>query len=507
MKLCSIGLLVVVAIHGTFAKKYYNPQIAEDRTGLLGPSSHHIYESQDDVEEDGNDARENHVRRTEGEPELPSFANDHEEEEESSDQFYTAESLDFFKKGIDPDSFEWVNPDEIVPGESTCGFLKAPLGSLPDVTYPKVEVYVCMRFAENQPAPKGNIFTHCGGPGSLSECGIRFTTRFLDEDVVKDYNLISIDQRGVGRSWPSFVHEECSRYGYLKDGNGTIIGTVAPPEFETDGALTEENIKAMLPAYQRTMRDCWTCTRCDFHLDATQADGSVKNFHFLEYSGTRQLAEDIFRMRLLLNAPLMHLYGVSYGTQVFSTYATIFPSFTGLLALDSNLSSRKHEAMHWGHQQTPSRNIWIFSGGEGADTLRSLVQIILANVDRAEEICNAAANGDTDLIVEIVEELTSEVNVDEQMTKQGSDYVSQPTPDDYVFGNPDFTEINEGQEVSIAMVRGQDRSGAIYDNDRFAKEVVEFNESFSSNQHEHAPNVATFVLTHAQESLVVNSTT
>ena len=29
---------------------------------------------------------------------------------------------------------------------------------------------MCVRFAKNQPAPRGNLAVHCGGPGSLSSC-------------------------------------------------------------------------------------------------------------------------------------------------------------------------------------------------------------------------------------------------------------------------------------------------------------------------------------------------
>ncbi|CAB9525991.1 Secreted [Seminavis robusta] len=524
MKLCSIGLLVAIASHGTLAKKYYNRQIANDRTGLLGPRSHHIYESQDEEEEDGNDIRNlrgNQARRTEGETGLPPFADDdYEAPSGGNGQFYTAESLDFFKKGIDPESFEWVDPDAIAPGAQTCGFLKAPLGSLPDVIYPTVEVYVCMRFAENQPAPKGNLFSHCGGPGSLSGCGLGVPFEYLGPEIANDYNLISIDQRGMGRSWPSFVQEECSLNSFERDENGTIVRTVTPPILEADAVeFTEENIKAVLPLIQQKTRDCWTCSQCDFQLNATQASGNVTNFHFLEYSGTRQLAEDIFRMRLLLNAPLMHMYGISYGTGVFSTYATIFPGFTGLLVLDSNVSPNPdfyHNARTMAIGFNERIDYIIFSctarnvvnpgscpvddmrqcirdidrlleakydstpGGAGAEDLQRLVQIILANVDRAEEICNAAADGDTDLILKIKDELTPEVNEDDQMTKFDLNLAALPTWQVFgVFDNPDYTIIDEGMQVSLNMVRSQDRSGAIYDDDRLVKEAIEINERYT----------------------------
>jgi len=58
------------------------------------------------------------------------------------DIFEPAISLEDFKN-VDPAQFEWVNPDEIKAGETTCGFLTAPLGWEVDedeVTYPFVKV-------------------------------------------------------------------------------------------------------------------------------------------------------------------------------------------------------------------------------------------------------------------------------------------------------------------------------------------------------------------------------
>ena len=43
------------------------------------------------------------------------------------DIFEPAADLDTFRN-VDPSKFEWVNPDEIESGGTTCGFLKAPFG-------------------------------------------------------------------------------------------------------------------------------------------------------------------------------------------------------------------------------------------------------------------------------------------------------------------------------------------------------------------------------------------
>lgn len=122
---------------------------------------------------------------------------DEGDEEPSFDddsQFYQAESLEYIRDGIDPDFFEWINKDEVQPGGTTCGFMYPRLGSQPLEEYPTIEVYVCMRFANIQPAAKGNIVTHCGGPGSLSGCAVFGFEGELQEDNLDNYNIISFDQ-------------------------------------------------------------------------------------------------------------------------------------------------------------------------------------------------------------------------------------------------------------------------------------------------------------------------
>jgi len=41
---------------------------------------------------------------------------------------------------------------------------------------------VCVSFATQQPAPRGNLAVHCGGPGSLTDCNYSML-KYLDEEV------------------------------------------------------------------------------------------------------------------------------------------------------------------------------------------------------------------------------------------------------------------------------------------------------------------------------------
>ena len=73
----------------------------------------------------------------------------------------------------------------------------------------------------------------------------------------------------------------------------------------------EESIRDAANVYKEVHMKCWNYP--DFHMEATQSDGTKRVFHFLEYSGTRQLAEDVERVRRLFGGHKLSVYGISYG--------------------------------------------------------------------------------------------------------------------------------------------------------------------------------------------------
>jgi len=229
---------------------------------------------------------------------------------------------------IDPDVFEWVNPDEIQPGNVTCGFLKAPLGEAEGVVYPMVKVYTCVRFADNQPAPKGNVAGHCGGPGSLTTC-VYFAAMYMGEDNPENYNIISFDQRGMGRSEPTFVVEECLLKTYDPMNNAALA-------VDYDD---KDTIRDLAKVYKARNLGCWEYPGFQMKVEAGVYNNVTTDeitFHFLEHSGTRQVVEDIERVRIAFGDQRLSVYGISYGTKVMGLYATIFSDKVNLMVLDGN---------------------------------------------------------------------------------------------------------------------------------------------------------------------------
>lgn len=227
----------------------------------------------------------------------------------------------------DPEKLTWINPATVKPGSTNCGFMTAPLG--PDTADVSVEVYVCAHFAETQPAPLGALFVHCGGPGSLSDClqeamlpdgSGRSYPSGLSDSVRAQYDVFSVDQRGLGRSSPSFLVPACS--------TENVFAAADPTD--------EQSVREFLQKKKKTTQACYASP--EFQLAA--ADGSGRTYNFLEYSGTSALVEDIDLLRTATGHDKISLYGISYGTNVCGAYATVYPAAVDKLVLDSNDMSK-----------------------------------------------------------------------------------------------------------------------------------------------------------------------
>jgi len=112
------------------------------------------------------------------------------------------------------------------------------------------------------------------------------------------------------------MHEECA-FGSI---DGTLVN---PSQVLADSADLETGVKDHLNATKDRAATCWACDTCYFRFNEMQDDGSVRSSHSLDYSGTRQLAGDMERSRKLVQAEGLSLCGVSCGTQVTGTYATM----------------------------------------------------------------------------------------------------------------------------------------------------------------------------------------
>ena len=149
-------------------------------------------------------------------------------------------------------------------------------------------------------------------------------------------------QRGLGRSSPTFMVEECTHSHY---GDYDVINL---------DAHDENSIRNVARTIKARNLGCWNYP--GFSIPVDEEDESSKRFHFLKYSGTRQLAEDIERVRILFGNQKLSVYGISYGTVVMGTYSTIFPLNVNLLVLDGNASPGEYDVAKFSTEMARSTN-------------------------------------------------------------------------------------------------------------------------------------------------------
>ena len=149
----------------------------------------------------------------------------------------------------------------------------------------------------------GTFVVITGGPGSSGISSADNYTGYYPASIPKHFDIVFIDQRGIGRSHPIACPDATAVY-YASD-----IDRTDPAQAEATGAVAKTYVE-----------DCLA------EAGADPAD--------LPFYSTRQAVEDLEAIREYLDVEAMHLYGESYGTQYVQTYATAHPDRIATLYLD-----------------------------------------------------------------------------------------------------------------------------------------------------------------------------
>jgi pimeloyl-ACP methyl ester carboxylesterase len=190
-------------------------------------------------------------------------------------------------------------PDSIF----TCVTVTVPRDHFAAPGGPTVRVTFALHRATTSPR-RGVFVTVTGGPGTSGLAAADSYTAAFDPRIVAAYDIVFLDQRGVGRSQPL----QCPD------------AALAFYSFPGDPASSAAQGTAYAGAAKRFARDC---------VAETGASPGV-----LRYFSTRQAVEDLEAFRLWLGAPRLDLYGESYGTQYAQTYAAAHPRQVRALYLD-----------------------------------------------------------------------------------------------------------------------------------------------------------------------------
>jgi pimeloyl-ACP methyl ester carboxylesterase len=188
----------------------------------------------------------------------------------------------------------------------TCADYQVPL----DHDRPRgdsIGIAMMRRAADDQANKIGSLFINPGGPGGAGLIYSAYGSSFFQPEVLKRFDLIGFDPRGVGRSAPL----RCFK---TNEEANAIFGRMTP-----------------VPVTKTEIRDT---------MDATEdyTDACARNTgELLRHMSTEDVVRDLDLMRQGVGDKGLNYVGFSYGTLIGATYANIFPGKSRALVIDGNV--------------------------------------------------------------------------------------------------------------------------------------------------------------------------
>jgi pimeloyl-ACP methyl ester carboxylesterase len=190
-----------------------------------------------------------------------------------------------------------------------CGSIEVPF----DYTDPEQGSFVLFVKKHNAASPAdriGSMMVNPGGPGFGGSSLADDAQYYFSQDLVDHFDIIAWDPRGTGESTPAV---NCV------DTFDEYFGLDSPPE-------TPEEKQALIDASQA------------FNDKCAENSGTI-----LPYISTKASAQDINSLRLALGEEKVSYFGFSYGSELGTTWATMFPETVRAIvvdgAVDPNASS------------------------------------------------------------------------------------------------------------------------------------------------------------------------
>jgi pimeloyl-ACP methyl ester carboxylesterase len=204
---------------------------------------------------------------------------------------------------------EWKPCDGSTSTQVECGNIEVPF----DYADPEQGSFVLYIKKHNAASPAdriGSMMVNPGGPGFGGSSLADDAQYYFSQDLIDQFDIIAWDPRGTGESTPAV---NCV------DTFDEYFGLDSPPE-------TPEEKQALIDASQA------------FNDKCAENSGTI-----LPYISTKASAQDINSLRLALGEEKVSFFGFSYGSELGTTWATMFPETVRAIvvdgAVDPNASS------------------------------------------------------------------------------------------------------------------------------------------------------------------------
>jgi pimeloyl-ACP methyl ester carboxylesterase len=203
----------------------------------------------------------------------------------------------------------WTACDGSTNTEVECGNIEVPF----DYANPDQGSFVLYVKKHNAASPAdriGSMMVNPGGPGFGGSSLADDAEYYFSQDLIDRFDIIAWDPRGTGESTPAV---NCV------DTFDEYFGLDSPPE-------TPDEKQALIDASQA------------FNDKCAENSGTI-----LPFISTKASAQDINSLRLALGEEKVSFFGFSYGSELGTTWATMFPETVRAIvvdgAVDPNASS------------------------------------------------------------------------------------------------------------------------------------------------------------------------
>jgi pimeloyl-ACP methyl ester carboxylesterase len=191
-------------------------------------------------------------------------------------------------------------------GGFSCGTASVPLDYQAPAG-PKIKLAL-VRHAATGPVRRGVIFINPGGPGGLGTVQIPAWIGFMPAVLLRDYDIVSWDPRGVGDSTAVQCFPDA-------DAEAAFLGPYA------DFPASTSQQAGYISRWAAFGKAC-----------------SARNGDLLQHVSTADTARDLDLLRRALGQSKLDYIGLSYGTYLGATYANLFPGHVGRMVLDGNIA-------------------------------------------------------------------------------------------------------------------------------------------------------------------------
>ena len=203
----------------------------------------------------------------------------------------------------------WTACDGSTNPEVECGNIEVPF-DYADPEQGSFVLFVKKHNAANPADRIGSMMVNPGGPGFGGSSLADDAQYYFSQDLIDHFDIIAWDPRGTGESTPAV---DCV------DTFDEYFGLDSPPE-------TPDEKQALIDASQA------------FNDKCAENSGTI-----LPYISTQASAQDINSLRLALGEEKISYFGFSYGSELGTTWATMFPETVRAIvvdgAVDPNASS------------------------------------------------------------------------------------------------------------------------------------------------------------------------